>query len=268
MTNEDISRNIIKKMMFGEFGEYSIDGYVYDLRQDGVFLTSTPHSDKIYINSCVKFISSSVRKCLSDFKSVKISGGENLLVIGDLFRDNKIIESVDLYDFNSKFPIVADSLFFGCSNLKDVRFPENSKIKLKSCTYMFGDCISLKSIDLSSFDTSEIRSLDFMFEGCSSLEHLDLSSFDTSSCMCFSHMFCSCKSLERLDLSDFDLSNARYLVNMFADCESLVELNIKPLLDKSKIVMMGRMFDGCLRLKKPFWYGRSKEDDYDIEEVH
>ena len=51
---------------------------------------------------------------------------------------------------------------------------------ISSCISMFYGCSDIKEIDLSNFNTSNVKNMDFMFYDCSSLTSLNLSNFDIS----------------------------------------------------------------------------------------
>jgi len=64
------------------------------------------------------------------------------------------------------------SMFYDCTNLKEVDLSGFDVSNITSLTYMFCNCCSLTSLDLSSFDAQNITNMDSMFSGCESLTEI------------------------------------------------------------------------------------------------
>ena len=69
------------------------------------------------------------------------------------------------------------SLFYGCSNLIKIIFPNDTSTVLYMHN-MFFACYNLTSLDLSRFNTSSLTTTDDMFGNCTNLKYLDISSFN------------------------------------------------------------------------------------------
>ena len=59
-----------------------------------------------------------------------------------------------------------DSMFYGCSSLKELNlnnFNTNNVIYMR---YMFNGCSSLKELNLNNFNTNNVTDMSYMFGGC------------------------------------------------------------------------------------------------------
>ncbi|MCM1233726.1 MAG: BspA family leucine-rich repeat surface protein, partial [Ruminococcus flavefaciens] len=131
---------------------------------------------------------------------------------------------------------------------------------------MFYGCKNLKSVDLSGFDTSAVTNMHCMFQDCSSLESLDLSSMDTSSVTHMGGMFSGCSSLRELDLSHFNTYNVTYMGAMFSDCSSLQSIKLGNFYT-GKVTGMRGMFRNCSSLKNLDVSGFNTSQSTDLEEM-
>ena len=116
-----------------------------------------------------------------------------------MFRDCKVLTSLDLSNFNTS--------------------------SVTNMSYMFRGCDSLAGIDLGSFDTSSVTNMSNMFYGCNSLTNLDLSNFNTSSVTSMSYMFYGCDNITTIYVSNLwtiDAIKSGNGINVFSYCGSLV----------------------------------------------
>ena len=110
--------------------------------------------------------------------------------------------SVDLTQFDSSQCTNFDSMFYGCSNLKTLKFENFDTSNAQSMKQMFSSC-GIQFLDLSCFDTSNVNNMEGMFLQAKCLS-IDLSSFDTSKVTTMKQMFSTCSQLISLDISNFD----------------------------------------------------------------
>ncbi len=121
--------------------------------------------------------------------------------------------------------------------------------KAKSMNSMFSGCSKLKNLSVKTFDISELTDMGFMFYGCSSLTDLDLSTFDTRRITDMGFMFSGCSSLKTLNLSNFYTWNVTMMSSMFGGCSSLTELDLTKM-DTKAVTQAYGMFSGVTSLTK------------------
>ena len=121
--------------------------------------------------------------------------------------------SVDLTQFDSSQCTNFDSMFYGCSNLKTLKFENFDTSNAQSMKQMFSSC-GIQFLDLSCFDTSNVNNMEGMFLQAKCLS-IDLSSFDTSKVTTMKQMFSTCSLLISLDISNFDVLKVEDTTQMF-----------------------------------------------------
>ena len=95
---------------------------------------------------------------------------------------------------------------------------------------LFSGCSSLKEINITNFKTNKVIDMSCMFYGCISLKELNLSNFTFKEKIKMDSMFYECSSLEELLISDYNFYSATQNGNykVFYGCsESLLD-KIKP----------------------------------------
>ena len=117
-----------------------------------------------------------------------------------------------------------ESMFSGCSSLKELDLNNFNTTKVAKMKYMFYYCSSLKNLNIRNFNTTNVTNMFYMFFECSSLTELDLKSFNTKNVTNMGSMFSGCSSLKELDLKNFDTTNVTDMGEMFKNCSSLIEL--------------------------------------------
>ena len=142
----------------------------------------------------------------------------------DSYCNAKKIEFNNLFDTSC----VRDmkTMFFACSNLKELDVSGFKTDKVKNFEDMFGACDKLERLDVSRFKTGCAENMTSMFLGCSSLTELDVSGFKTDKVRSMEGMFVCCSKLERLDVSKFETGSVENMARMFYGCHCLRELNV------------------------------------------
>jgi len=144
-------------------------------------------------------------------------------------------------------------LFQNNTNLKELGFTLNTS-NVTDMTSMFYGCTNLKELDLSNFNTSNVTDMSGMFRSCSSLISLDISNFDVSNLKSTINMFETCSNLESLNLGNFTTNTLYSTSAMFGSCSKLIELNLSGLgtinLSSYKSADYSVMFSGCSSLKR------------------
>ena len=153
-----------------------------------------------------------------------------------LFENNDLIEkvtfiSVDGVAVGVSGGMGANSLFKGCTALKEVDFNESlvrsGDNKLHSINGMFEGCTSLQKADLSELDLSECEEAKNVFKGCTGVTEVCLDGADFSKTQTVSGMFEGCTSLESADLTTATWGDLeKYVSRMFADDPKFKEIKV------------------------------------------
>lgn len=113
---------------------------------------------------------------IGQFKNINIDNFRQFETdnLDNTFRNNTVVETIDLSEFNGSKIISMRNTFDGCVNLKSVILPKNMK-KLKDISYIFFNCRSLQNINLRSIDLNNLTITD-MFHNNRSLENIYVNS--------------------------------------------------------------------------------------------
>ena len=159
---------------------------------------------------------------LSYLKNIKWGDLPSRLVdsldASSLFQDCKRIETIDLSPLNITVIGSVNSMFSGCTGLKNVLWG-NIKVHVTSFSAMFLGCKGLTSIDTSFLDPeyNGIANINNMFSQCNLLETVDLSNLKTSSMNNAINAFFGCRSLTNVVFEDNCFSNAAFTKLDLAD---------------------------------------------------
>ena len=153
-----------------------------------------------------------------------------------LFENNGYIEKVTFVSVDGTGVGVfgalgADSLFKGCTALKEVDFNDSlvrsGTNKLYSINGMFEGCTALRKADLSGLDLSECEEAKEVFKGCTGVKEVCLDGDDFSKTYTVSGMFEGCTALESVDLTTATWGNLeKYTSRMFADDSKFSEITV------------------------------------------
>ncbi|MCR5603916.1 MAG: Ig-like domain-containing protein, partial [Lachnospiraceae bacterium] len=163
------------------------------------------------------------------------------------FKSKKTLLTIDLSKVDSSDVTYMNSMFSGCTSLKEVNFDGFDTDKLTNMNAMFDGCSSLENPGVDDFDTGKVTDMGYMFRGCNSLTSLDLSNFDTGKVTSMKLMFCDCNSLTSLDLSSFNTGNVTDMNSMFFNCSNLTSIDLSSF-DTGNVTDMSYMFYGCSSL--------------------
>ncbi|RMC52952.1 BspA family leucine-rich repeat surface protein [Lactobacillus sp. ESL0261] len=158
-----------------------------------------------------------------------INGLENIDTQGvtsieKMFSNDYHLSSLDLSSFDTSNVTDMNSMFYGCSALKNLKFDPTkfNTAKVTNMASMFKSC-GVQSIDLSRFNTSNVTNMADMFYGCA-VTSLDLSHFDTTKVTDMSGMF-NYNVLQALDVSCLDTAAVTNMAKMFANSKNLTSIN-------------------------------------------
>jgi len=112
------------------------------------------------------------------------------------------------------------SMFWGCSELKEINLTSFKTDKVTDMSYMFWGCSGLKEINLTSFKTDKVTNMSYMFSRCSELQKINLKSFKFDSETNMWHMFYECSGLKEINLTSFKTDNVTYMYSMFENVKS------------------------------------------------
>ena len=164
-----------------------------------------------------------------------------------MFEGCYLLESLDIYSFNTSKVVNMLHMFYSCFSLKSLNISNFDTSNVKNMWGMFAHSFSLISLNLSNFNTSSTTDMRYMFNNCSSLVLLDISNFDTFNVGNMLYMFTNCFLLTSLDVTNFDTSNVRSMSYMFNNCKSLISLELEKF-KTSNTIDMGYMFSDCSKL--------------------
>jgi len=152
---------------------------------------------------------------------------------GSAFGNCSSLTSISLPDSITNFDYI-DSMFAGCSNLKNVKFP--SKLP-EIPDGMFRDCTSLEKITIPS-SVKKIKGT--AFQGCTSLKAVTIPSSVTE--IKGYNTFENCTSLQSITIPDSVTEIGPY---MFYRCAGLTNVTLPAYITK----IPGDCFSGCKSLK-------------------
>ena len=154
---------------------------------------------------------------------------KNVTDMESMFYNCIHLKSLDLRSFVTD-KVENMSWMVACRGGKQMRLETlllSSKFTTQNVTNMnsmFFSCTNLKNLDVSSFNTSKVEDMGWMFYGCENLTELDLSNFNTENVSNMEYMFCFCKNLDTLDLSVFNTNKVSTMEGMFYSCELLTTI--------------------------------------------
>ncbi|MCR4852655.1 MAG: BspA family leucine-rich repeat surface protein [Prevotella sp.] len=118
-----------------------------------------------------------------------------------MFYQQRYLTKLDLSTFDVRKVTDMSNMFYGCTNLKSIRFGDN-------------------------FESSSVKNMEDMFSSCESIEKLDLSGMSTSSVTSMKAMFKDCYNLRLLDISGFNTSNVTNMEDMFMNDSQLIVVSV------------------------------------------
>lgn len=151
---------------------------------------------------------------------------------GDFYGCTRLTYA-DISNLNVEKYIRYDSLFFNCSSLNTIIFPQGFLKKGSEFYNMFMGCSSLKNIDVSQWDVFNLPSIEGLFRD-SSVEYLDLSNWDLKNCSNLKDLFGGCSKLKTLIMPTItpnkvktsNGNNYMSFQSMLSGCSSLKDFDI------------------------------------------
>ncbi len=149
-------------------------------------------------------------------------------------------------------------MFYDCSSLEEFAFPDNLPA-LTNIYQLFYNCTSIKTIDLAKLDTSNITEAAGAFSLCNALtEIIGIEDIDVSK-VTLLPSFYLCSSLTNLDLHKWQPVSATNINSLFQDCYKLTSLNLNgwsfpaATTANSTFSMCGALSNGTLNLNIDGW---------------
>ncbi len=113
----------------------------------------------------------------------------------DWFKSQQKLSSIEgLENLNTSAVTDMSSMFYGCSDLKELNLSSFNTSAVMDMSFMFNSCSSLTELNLSSFNTSEVTKMGSMFAWCSNLT--TIYSAGTWECEKSRDMFLFCSKLK------------------------------------------------------------------------
>jgi hypothetical protein len=133
--------------------------------------------------------------------------------------------------------------FNGCSNLQSVILPPNVKVSSYSAT--FQNCFSLKYVSLPT-DATSVTTMANMFNACNSLTSITLPSTAPSAAVSMASLCTTCMSLSEITIPSTYLITS--LQNAFQNCRGLKSATL-PNNTQNNITDLSGTFNGCVKLQ-------------------
>lgn len=148
----------------------------------------------------------------------EIDGKPVTQIAAQAFRVSKVPAALNITKITipDSVTTMGNGVFFGCSNLQEVVFPEN--VSIPSTASMFRDCTALQSVTIPQ----NVTSLDmYMFQNCESLETI---SFPEGSLLVLIQML----ALKKTAIQEIELpKNLEKIESQaFEDCKKLTDITI------------------------------------------
>ena len=124
--------------------------------------------------------------------------------------------TADLSEWDTSKVVDMESMFDGCTNLKEVSLPHTENVT--NMNGMFWGCTKLKEVSLPH--TENVENMESMFRSCTSLKEVTLP--NTGNVTDMSSMFRGCRSLLQ-DFSSWDITNVNKKSDMFKGCTKMEE---------------------------------------------
>lgn len=158
----------------------------------------------------------------------------------------------DMVIYSDKFEIESgDCLFehfaFSSIDLTNVKLTD----KCTSCNSMFCGCSELREVNFGRLDFSNVESTKKMFMGCWKLKEIHLSTFKNKAKLNDAdRMFSACASLEVITMSGFEFDNYCSMKDIFEDCENLHKIDMNMNLTIYNKSMLNLLLKGTLQVVK------------------
>ena len=160
------------------------------------------------------------------------------------------MKSIDLSKFNLNLVIDLDYLFYSCSSLETIKFPEQKIYNVESLFHTFDNCTKLRTIDLSWISLINIKDISYIFSNCTNLENIIFANDEPINKIeqISSYAFSNCYKLKSIDLSKFNLNLVTSLDSLFYSCSSLETIKL-PEQKINNVEFFNHTFDSCIKLK-------------------
>lgn len=154
-----------------------------------------------------------IRPDLSDINTSLITDMSNLFSAAPTDYLNKswvdawLIDELDLSTWNMSNVVNMYAMFYCCSALQKIKFPDCNTSSVTNISNMFFGCTTLIELDLSNFDTSNVTDMSCAFQGCDLLRTLDLTNWSTTNIKYMDDLFDGCLSLENVYTDNIKISD-------------------------------------------------------------
>lgn len=139
-----------------------------------------------------------------------------------IFRNNKLLESIDISMFDTRIATSLASLFAGAEKLTTISYGEDFKTDMvKNFSSMYEGTLALKDLDIiKTFNTSAGTNMDSMFKN-NKISEIDVSNFDTANVTDMGSMFMNMDGLSTLDISNFDTRKVQDMSYLFRGLKNI-----------------------------------------------
>ena len=184
-----------------------------------------------------------------EYIDTKIFKVDKLESFSYVFEECHSLKEIDLSHFNTKNINSYQRTFLNCARLEyiDISNFDLSQTKDIRMESTFYGCINLKSIKFSNIKTEELVAINNIFYNCHSLISLDLSSVNFNSILLAESTFFNCTALEYISLPN-NMTSLRKTVGMFENCYNLKSINLEFLKNANHLINTNEMFKNCVNL--------------------
>ncbi|MCR4585971.1 MAG: DUF285 domain-containing protein, partial [Lachnospiraceae bacterium] len=244
-----------EKLVSVDFGDEFIAPkltYMREMFRDCTGFTSLDLSgmkelgEYVYLEDTFRWLKNATSITLGDgFKKTKP------MTLEGTFRDNKVLESLDLSGWDVSHVLSCDKTFLECNKITKIDF--GSEWDLKDCTTMygmffrckaldqdmhelkttdklvdmgecFGEMDEITKLDLRGIDPSNVENFRSTFKKDPKLTDLDLSAWKgdkrPDNVRIMRQTFSQSKLIKVIDMSGWNLSNIENMCQTFSECES------------------------------------------------
>lgn len=129
---------------------------------------------------------------------------------------------------------IANRLFMGMSQLKQIKLPEDFGCNLMQADQMFVNTDQLVELNLRdySLDSLVFYTNFIRFQG---VKKIHLGKFGQQYSKCITNIVNSCKNLEELTIEELNIQGARQLYNIVINCQNIKTIKINTVGEPNKM---------------------------------
>ena len=131
-------------------------------------------------NNDINLVNRDFINLIDDATKIKVIIDKEIKSFKGLFKDCRIIKTINFTKFNRKDIVNMSDMLNECSALEEINFYNFKTDNVTDMSYMFNECSSLKKLNLSKFNTNNVTNMNYMFNQCSFITELNICNFYTN----------------------------------------------------------------------------------------